>query len=551
MAFTPEEQAIIDWGKQNGKSLTETKAALARYRNSSTGAQAVEQTGTDQQGVGEILGGTQRVLNTIFGGQKIGETIGAQIAKLTPGGRELRRQVREGEITKEQAGDTLRSPRAKEIVGDVARVGATFLPVGRIAQGLGRVGQAIGLGSRASRMAGNVGAGAATGATADIGVSLAEEGEAQIGLGTLLGAGIPAASPVAKAIGRASARFTGRAGAEITGALTGTSAETVEQAFEAARAGGRQLDDFTNSLRGRTTPEQLVNTMRENVDLVAKNRSALFAETLAELGDEVVATAPAKTAFRETLEKVGITVRDDGTLNFANNKLRNVPEAQKKIQQAWDEVINMPEQLSITDLDTTRQATKAIKEIAGDDPSANLANMVIEDAARSVRKAGEQVKGYGTMLDNFAETSEFLDELQRGLSSGDNRTIDQAYRRIATTLKTNNEQRMALVRELDEATDGAILSEISGQQLSEVLPRGIFRQISAGIAGGAAFTGTVNPGIIPALVLASPRVVGEFTRSLGIGAAKAAVLADAVSDARNVLLKIGAIGGAEVENSSE
>ena len=122
---------------------------------------------------------------------------------------------------------------------------------------------------------------------------------------------------------------------------------------------------------------------------------------------------------------------------------------------------------------------------------------------------------------------------------------------MATALKTNNEQRMALVRELDEATDGAILSQISGQQLSEAMPRGIFRQISAGIAGGAVLTGGLNPALLPGLIFASPRVVGEFARSLGIGARKAQLLIDAVADARGVLLKSGIITGVELEDDNK
>lgn len=265
----------------------------------------------------------------------------------------------------------------------------------------------------------------------------------------------------------------------------------------------------------------------------------------------MVKTQLAKDNFRKTLESVGIAIKDDGTLDFANNKLRNVPQAQTKINQAWAEVSNMPDTLSIKDLDTTRQAVKAISSIAGDEPSANLGNMLIEDATRSVRLAGEQVDGYGKLLDNFGETSEFLDELNRGLSSGEKATVDQAYRRIATTLKTNNEQRMALVKELDEATGGSLLADISGQQLSEVLPRGIFRQISAGIAGGAAITGSVSPALLPSLVLASPRAVGEFARSLGISTAKADALIDAVAEARSVLIKAGAVTGAQIDNASD
>lgn len=518
-----------------------TQKVIAKYPQYASSVKFAE-TKPESTGMQKTAG----VLDSVFGGGKIGEKIGTAIAKGSLGDT-VQRIVVGRDLSPEEESLVEGGPSGKQVAGDVARVASTFIPVGKIANVAQKGMRAIGLGKVAPYVS-RVLSGGATGAAMDVSTDIAEGDTPSLGLGTYLGAGIPAASPIVGAIGRASAKVAGRTASEVTGALTGTSQETVEQAFLAAKRGGTDLDTLTNALRGKTTPEQLVNTMRENVSLVTKNRSELFKETLNELGDNVVNTRPAKDNFKSTLESVGIKIRDNGTLDFSNNKLRNVPQAQSKIAQAWTEINNMPETLSIKDLDTTRQAVKAISSIAGDEPSANLGNMLIEDATRSVRLAGEQVDGYGTMLDNFAETSEFLDELNRGLSSGDNATVDQAYRRIATTLKTNNEQRMALVRELDEATGGSLLADISGQQLSEVLPRGIFRQISAGIAGGAAVTGTISPALLPSLVLASPRVVGEFARSLGIGAAKADALIDAIAEARSVLIKAGAISGAALDN---
>jgi uncharacterized protein YdbL (DUF1318 family) len=545
MSLTDQEKEIVQWGKDNNKSLIETKAALARYRNE----QAVkpvkaptEQTDTSSN----LMQKTGDVLGSVFGGEKIGQAIGYQIRKGNLGDTVQKLAVGRDLTPEEEATQTSNVTKT-QVVGDVARAASNFLPVGKLA-GVAQKGlSAVGLGKVAPYLS-KVIAGGATGAAMDVSTSISEGAQPEIGMGTYLGAGIPASSPIIGAIGRAGAKLTGRAASEVTGALTGTSQETVEQAFLAAKRGGKDLDTLTNSLRGKTTPEQLVNSMRENVSLVSQNRSQLFSDTLDELGDVVVKTQPAKDNFKKTLESVGVAIRDDGSLNFANNKLRNVPNAQSKITQAWSEINNMPDTLTIKDLDTTRQAVKAIASIAGDEPSANLGNMLIEDATRSVRLAGEQVDGYGTMLDNFGETNEFLNELNRGLSSGDNATVDQAYRRIATTLKTNNEQRMALVKELDEATGGSLLADISGQQLSEVLPRGIFRQISAGIAGGAAVTGSLSPALLPSLVLASPRVVGEFARSLGIGAAKADALIDAIAEARLVLIKTGAISGSALDS---
>lgn len=534
MAFSTQEKEIINAGQAKGKSADEIRKAIANYRATQPVTQEVSAPQQTEQ-ESDILGTASDILGSVFGGQKIGEAIGTQIAKARA--TEDEKQFIEG-------------PTVGEVVGDVVRTGATFAPVGKIAGAVAKGARALGIGGKAAQTTGNIVAGGATGAGADIGVSMAEGEDVSLGLGTALGAGIPASSPIVSALSRASAKIAGRASSEITGALTGTSQETIEQAFNAAKAGGKELDAFTESLRGKTTPEALVGTLRNQIDTVASQRSQLFRSTLEELGDTVVPTAPAKQQFMDDLISTGIKITDDGMLDFSGSKLRTVPNAQSKLVQAWAEIQKMPETLSLAEIDTTRQAIKGIKSIAGDEPSANLANMLIDDAVRAVRKSGEQVEGYGTMLDNFSETSDFLDEIGKGLMSGDNATIDQAYRRMATSLKTNNEQRMALVQELDAMTDGAILSGIAGQQLSEVLPRGIFRQILAGSAGVSAITGAVTPAIIPTLVFASPRAVGEFVRALGIGSAKADMIIESVAQAKVLLIKAGAITGAELDATS-
>lgn len=466
----------------------------------------------------------------ILGGSKVAETFGAEIAKLgaTPEERSI--------ISAEQ-------PGIKETAGSALALGSVFAPVGRIASGVMKGAKALGLGAKTAQTVGNVVAGGTVGAAADTGLSMSEGGPARLGLGFTLGAGIPAASPLIGALSKASAKLAGKGAAEIQGALTGTSAETIEQAFNAARTGGDDLAQYTNALRGKTTPEKLVNTVRENIGTISSQRQALFKETLSELGDNVVNTAPAKSTFISKLQEAGVQVLDNGLLDFSKSKLKLVPSAQTKIQTAWQEIANLPAQSDLASIDNTRQAIKALS-LAGDDPSANLANKLLDDAVRGVRATGEQIEGYGTMLDNFGETSEFLNELEKGLSSGEKATIDQAYRRLATALKTNNEQRMALIRELDQATDGAILSTIAGQQLSEALPRGLFRQIAAGIAGAGIVSGGISTSMIPALVFASPRVTGEFVRALGLTTKQAELIIGAIGDARSILIKAGAIGGA-------
>lgn len=385
------------------------------------------------------------------------------------------------------------------------------------------------------------------GATAPVAATreLGEEGE--VGAGTAVETGLAGAFPFAGALSRLGLKFGKKGVSEISGALTGTGGEVVEEAASAAAKGGESLSRFTKALRGETTPEQISNNVREAVGTVEAQRNQLFRQQISELGDQTVSTNGMANRFINKLNEVGIRVSDEG-LDFSGSKLRTVPAAQSKIQKAFEEIMQTPQQTSVLELDTTRQALRSLRQ-AGDDPSANLANKLIDDATREVRRVGENVTGYGQMLDQFSETSDFLDELQRGISAGDKATIDQTFRGITKSLKTNNEQRAALVRQLDEATDGSILSDVAGQQLSELLPRGIFRQIIASLAlGSAALPGGqgIATSYLPALLFSSPRITGEFVRALGIGRNKADMVINTINNTRKALDNAGLLKGAGV-----
>jgi hypothetical protein len=232
------------------------------------------------------------VLDTVFGGAKIGEAIGTKIAEMR--------------ATPEEKQFITPGPTAGQIAGDVARVGATFVPVGKIAGAVGKGAQTLGVGAGLAKLAGNVVGGTTAGAVADVGMSMAEGEKPSLGLGTAVGVGIPIVGAVSRGATNLAGKVTGKLGSEVLGMTTGTSAETLEQAFNAARTGGKELDTLTAALRGKTTPEQLVNNLRTSVAEVSAQRQQMFRQTLEELGDVRLDTSAARDEFIESLSKTGI-----------------------------------------------------------------------------------------------------------------------------------------------------------------------------------------------------------------------------------------------------
>ena len=379
--------------------------------------------------------------------------------------------------------------------------------------------------------------------------------DAALGLGTLaLDVGLAPVSSAAlrgarQAVGAAT-RPVGRAlaatgekaaslSADIQGIVTGTGGETLRRAFMAGLKGGEDLSEFTKSLRGQLTPEGLVQNVRDSVVQVSTRKSQDFSKMIADIGGESVNTKGLKEQMERTLREFGIDVFQ-GDLDFAASKFSTVRPAQTKLQIMYDEIVKLPETISLRRLDTTRQALRNLK-LAGDDNSARTANAIINDSIDKVRNVGKQVDGYENALKRFSEDADFLDELEISLSTGNKKSVDTAFRRLTTSLKTNNEQRKRLLEQLDEATGGTLIGQVAGQQLSETLPRGIIRQILLAFAGVSVASGQVAaaPGVITSLLLVSPRVAGEFARALGITGRKLTVFLESLQSAGATLKKLG------------
>ena len=132
------------------------------------------------------------VLDAIFGGGKVGEAIGTEIARMraTP---EERKFITPG-------------PTAGQIAGSALQSASLFLPVGRIASSFTAGARALGL-VRGASAVGKIGAGALTGGAFDVAQNLQEGKTGGAALTPGIGAGIGAALPAAGVAKNVAKRF--------------------------------------------------------------------------------------------------------------------------------------------------------------------------------------------------------------------------------------------------------------------------------------------------------------------------------------------------------
>ena len=129
---------------------------------------------------GTFLEKTANVLDTLFGGGKIGEAIGAGIAKVR---------------AKPEEKEFIHAPSVGEVAGSALQSAALFTPVGTLAKGITAGVAGLGLKKGVSAL-GKIGAGVLAGEVFDIALNLQQgkTGKEALtpGLGAIIGGGIPA-----------------------------------------------------------------------------------------------------------------------------------------------------------------------------------------------------------------------------------------------------------------------------------------------------------------------------------------------------------------------
>lgn len=518
-------------------------------------AQDTQPTSAVQETKKPLIDKVSNTLGDIFGGKVIGEAIGTGVAKrqferndlpgaLSPDKVQLAQELfkkRTGrdidfsdEATKQNIlnSGTFKQPTTTQIAGDVGRAALNFVPVGKIAQGLGAGAKAVPLLGKIAKPVANITTGTGIGYAADVTTKLAEgqEDPFKAGLGTAVGAGISSIPYVGKGLAKL--------GTEALGLSTGTGAGTIQEFTRAITKGGKQADEARAALRGNVNPQEIVEDAKTAFGTFIKERSDEYTKKLSALKTKtnLIDHAPIIERFNSQLEDFGVFVNKDGTPNFSRapglGRYEKDLTALSKTLAEWG---SREGDNSIAGIDKLKQVIDDFRINSADSKKFDTFVTSLRNEAKNIIKGNlmkskdlKTLATYNTMLSDFESKTKEIREIQKALSLGDKASVDTAFRKLSTVLRTNNEVRKQAVQQLNELTGGRLLPKIAGQQLSETLPRGLMRTLG-GIGAGAGVVSGV--GIIPMLKLAlfsSPRVVGEMLNVLGIAGNKVNIVKDAL-----------------------
>lgn len=534
--------------KQNGYQSPQTTG------DQPTDTTAIPETGRKK----DWLDTASDVVNSVFPMKNVGDLIGTGIAKLLHPNAELHTNATLGGVA-----------------GDIAQNALYFAPVGKIAQGASLGLRALGVGSKAiqagkvaeianagrgvselvspgTKIAGKVAAGAATGYGLDVANSFSNNNpDFTPGLGTALGVAAPLAGPAL--------RGAGNLMAHSAGVSTGVGGNVIKTGLEAATEGGASRQAFADALRGKTTPQTIVTDARSALKQLNNARSEAYNAGVEKIEKETFITKAGKTYVKRydpELKKtlfVPTNLTTKGVKDVATRTLKSIGlEAKgreidftkrpsldaKNIQRVHSFVYNWDD-MTPKGLNQLRQEVAGFRKGGVNlSPADNRYNTYIDGLTDNLRNyVGERVPQIGEMNKAYAKASTLIGEIQKGLSLGKNAQTDTAFRKLTSVLRTNNEFRDQLLSQLESEASRNLPEKIAGQQMSELLPRGIMRQIGGAGAIGGVLTGVGIIPILKAAVLTSPRVVGEMLLALGFTRRNANTFARALG-ARGLLFPV-------------
>lgn len=306
-----------------------------------------------------------------------------------------------------------------------------------------------------------------------------------------------------------------RVAEEIATGAAGVSTGVGKEAFKQALRGG---EEFTKGLRGQMDLTTVLNEARGGLGKVKQLRSSEYGQAmdnLAVLNPQSLETTPILNKVKGLLKDFNIKQTPEGGLDLSRSPLVNDKSKIEGMIKVIDEWGTTAGDRTVRGVDLLKRQLRAFRE-----PSNPSLNKFVDDLANSAKEVASGAKGYGDVMGKYGNYSDFIDELERTLSLGDNSTPDTAISKLNSLLRDNADYKRILAQEFKQTTGKDLLGPIAGKALNRFTPQGLSKYVAAG-------AGVASPSIIPFLALSSPRVMGEFFRLVGItGRNVGAILSD-------------------------
>jgi hypothetical protein len=317
--------------------------------------------------------------------------------------------------------------------------------------------------------------------------------------GAVGGAGGELIKPIVKA--------GGNLASEVIGNLSGVGSQAYKTAYNSAVQGGEKLKALAENLRKRVPMDQVVDDALIGLSNMGRNLQNQYRSGMIDIKKD-----------KTILDFKGIDDSLNNARNFGvfkgkvtNQELVDKVDDVKKIVDNWKkenpadfhtpEGMDQLKQLIGVELEKIPFEQKTLRKAVGG---------VYSSVRDEVKK---QAPVYDSVMKNYSQGLDYASDLKRTLSLGEKSTSDQALRKLQSVMRndvnTNYGNRVNYAEMLEQASGKPIMSQLAGQSLSSVTPRGL-QKLLPSATGGTAFA-LSNPYLLAALPFQSPRLMGEAT----------------------------------------
>lgn len=331
----------------------------------------------------------------------------------------------------------------------------------------------------------------------------------QIGTGAALGAIIPG--------GFAAAKLAGKVLPDALGVTTGAGGNSIRQAFNAGLSGGTEGQAFTDSMRGNSSWDDVVNSAKQALGNIKGQRNAAYRSGMAD-----VATDPTVLSF----DPIDQAVSDAS--NIKTFKGQDLDPKTADVRTEMSDIINdwkqlPPDQFHTPEgMDALKQKLKGVVDSVPFGTPQKTAAATIYGAVRN--SISDQAPQYDKVMSDYSKASDLVDQIQKELSLGPKGNPNTALRKLQSVMRDNANtswgKRSTYADVLSQNGAPDLLPSLAGQSLSSVAPRGLARLVAGGEGAAALMHPAILPQIAAGLALSSPRLMGETAYGLGTAGRK-------------------------------
>mgnify|MGYP000327140590 FL=1 len=307
----------------------------------------------------------------------------------------------------------------------------------------------------------------------------------------------------AKAIG-ATTKGIGKVATPLFGLTTGTGADAISTAYKSGASGADAQKLFLDNMRGNVDPGEVVPKALQAMKDLSGKRTDDYKTNKAALNLE---NAPIN--FKNVQQKI---------ISFEKaKKFEGMSELSSKGQAKLTEIKKIVTQWQKNPALHNAKGMDMLKKRIDAEYPTGLAvgdsGIVVTEIRNAVKaQILAEVPAYGKVMKNYEDAIRLEKQFTSELSLGKNTNAGTTLRKIQSSMRNNVNTGYGNRLEMLKKLDPDLVTEIGGQALNNIAPRGL-QGLSAGtVASVGVFT---NPAALGALPLQSPRLVGETAFKIG------------------------------------